>query len=36
MVKRLFASKDTHRIIEWSLITCGFALALVVIASGIR
>jgi hypothetical protein len=36
MNKRPLVSKDAHRIIEWSLIGCGFALALVMMVAGIR
>jgi hypothetical protein len=36
MLKRPVTSKEVRRALEWSLITCGFALALVVIVSSIR
>ena len=29
-------SKDAHRILEWSLITCGFALAIIVTVYGMK
>jgi hypothetical protein len=37
MPKKLPAfSKDAHRIFEWSLITCGFALAIIVTVYGVK
>jgi hypothetical protein len=37
MLKKLpVFSKDAHRILEWSLITCGFALAIIVTVYGLK
>jgi hypothetical protein len=35
MIKRVFSAKETRRVIEISLIACGFALAFAVMMSGI-
>jgi len=37
MLKKLpVFSKDEHRILEWSLITCGFTLAIIVTVYGMK
>jgi hypothetical protein len=35
MIKRLFSAKETRRVIEISLIACGFAMACAVMVSAI-